>query len=321
MAKYAKIAVPAARSSAPVLAIRRRIILIALIAAAVLGLFASCTSLTSDVYVPPATTPSATNTVALAEEVARNYLDGVPVRVPVAENVDVGQLESNRAPFKASALTLSGVRDVPFGNSGLVSTQVRFMFQLEQPGGEPGEKVLVPYQIIVPMVLQQGSYPHLAAVPAVSPMVLQDGKAVEGLTPTLNADASGSQLQASSEVTKVINDWAKAYASGGVASEELKRVTGDPNLNQIYNGLGGWTANTVRIDGVMPPPSIEGATGFVVRVTLELTPPAGSGPSVPSSYDVWVNQSSAEQANPPVVAWGPAGTASQLTQYMNAETR
>lgn len=318
MAKFSKIAVPAARSSAPVLAIRRRLVLgllAAAIAASVLAVVIASNS-TTVVSAPPG---AASPTVAFATEIGRDYLNGRPTDAPVATNVDptFGYEPDRSEPFQWSQMTLSSVRPSVYGENGQRIYEVVYFVQINQPDPE-GEGLLpVTYQLTVPMLVPGTTYPRLAATPTLLPLVL-DNSRLSALRPSEIAGAGGPN-DVNDQVTKVIRDWAVAFAQGGENDPVLKRVTGDPSDASQYSGMGGWTLDGVSIAGQVPAPG-DGDTGFVVRVTLALTPPAGTGPTTEATYDVWVAQTSPGQANPPVVAWGPPGTAERMTPYQNAVT-
>ncbi len=319
MAGFPKIAVPAARSSASVLKIRRRIVLGLLVLAIVMSLVALLMSRGSGGSdVASAGDLIATPVVAFSEEAARDFLDAKPTDVPVATGVDpTFGYDQDAQPFQWSGLNLAGIGSREFGDDRRPVSLVTYYVQIKQPEIVDKETVFNPklYRLTVPMVSAAGTYPRLAAQPSLLPTDFNDGTTddVAGLNVEQYSQAVDG---ASEEVTKVIRDWGFAFVEGGYKDEVLKRITGDTRPEATYTGLGGWSLDKLSIVGVLPAP-VEGE-GYVARVVLAITPPAGTGPNAEAEYDVWVAQTEAGQANPPVIAWGTAGTAETLLPYQNA---
>lgn len=319
MAGFPKIAVPAARSSSASLKIRRRVVLGLLVFAIVVSLLALLASRGSGESGGASSGDLiATPVVAFAEEAARDYLDAKTTDVPVATGVDPTFGYGREAePFQWSGLNLAGIGSRSYGDSGRPVSLVTFYVQIKQPEIVDEETVFNPklYTLTIPMVSSAGTYPRLAATPSLLPTDFNDGSSdeVPGLDVSQYALAADG---ASEEVKKVIRDWAFAFAEGGYKDEVLKRITGDQRPEATYTGLGGWDLERLEILGVLPAPD-EGV-GYVARVRLAIAPPAATGPSTETEYEVWVAQEEAGQANPPVIAWGTAGTAETLLPYQNA---
>lgn len=339
MPDHSKVAIPAARSRLSSLKTRRRLVLGALIAAAVAGLLAAAAWLT---YTPPAVKPPASvaaSSVALATQVARDYLAGKPTTVSVAKGVDPTfgyATNSSTAPVAfpvASGPTVQGVNQTTVGTQRV--NQVTFYVVLTQTPpvdpAKPDEKPVpaqVPYLLTVPMSLSDtaGMQPALAADPTLAPFTAAPDETLTSAALTaVDGAVDGSALPA--PATTQLKNWAEKFAAAGktadaTANVDLKQITGDENPDRFYPGLGGWTVSSFTIQSAAPaPPAPEGQTnwfgGYVARVSLVLAPPAANGPSVRSEYDVWVAQTGTAD-NPPVVAWAPSGTYSQMQPYMNA---
>ena len=318
MSAAPKTAIPAARSGAAKLAVRRRIILGVLILAAALGVFAACTTLTATPPPVPSVATGASRDVALARQVAEDYLNGVPPTVPLATGLpaDFGLGDKPEA-WNWEDLNLSGLYGVDNGQQFV--QMVRFLFTLVTPGdGEEIPETRQLYQITVPMVFPDAGVPRVGGVPSVSRVDTLSGENWPGIS--VDDTPGGIALDSLPEtVKKVITDWATAFVTGGIADDDLKRVTGDQDTTRVYDGLGGWKLSEVAVEGALPAPgtTAESSTGYLVRVRMMATPPGGTTPRA-LTYDVWVAQTSANQANPPVYAWSVGGAGQTLTQYANA---
>lgn len=335
MSDHAKVAIPAARSRLGSLKLRRRLILAGLLTAAAAGVAAAIAWLT---YSPPVPTPPSTvaaSSVALARQVAADYLAGRPTTVSVAKGVDptFGYASANKTAFTvADGPTVQGVARVNVG--GQPVNQVTFYVVLAQKekttvdGTAAVTTVPHPYLLTVPMSLagDTGWQPALAAAPSLAPFT---GTPPNTLDPaslsTLPGATSAGALPAGAQTQ--LKDWATAYAAAGhgqddAAARTLKQITGDQDPAHAYGGLGGWTVASQTATDAAPAPTSDDPNhpypgGWVVRVALVLEPPGANGPTVRSDYDVWV-AGQGQEANPPVIAWGPAGSYAQLYPYMNA---
>ncbi|GAA1832459.1 hypothetical protein [Actinomadura chokoriensis] len=194
------------------------------------------------------------------------------------------------------------------------------------PGGDesPGVTQAPPsdlLQLDVPVLLSARG-PRLAAAPAFS--VWRDGV----------GDAAGRgdytnygrlSTEVSEAAKKQILIWARAYATGDSAA--LLAVTRDQNGSHRYVGLSGFTLpDSPRAVQIMS--AIEAADQQLIvraRVMLARTPPGGTvsgrhGRGRPFStfadFDLLVGAPTGAQ--PPILAWGPAGSAAELEPYQNA---
>lgn len=194
------------------------------------------------------------------------------------------------------------------------------------PGGSesPGVTQAPPsdlLQLDVPILLSaQG--PRLAAAPAFS--VWRDGVGDAAGTGDYT-NYSRLNTEVSEAAKNQILIWARAYATGDSAT--LLSVTGDQDGSHRYVGLTGFTLpDSPRAVQIMS--AIEAADQQLIvrtRVLLARTTPGGAvstgeGPSRPFStfadFDLLVGGPTGAQ--PPILAWGPAGSAAELEPYQNA---
>ncbi len=175
-------------------------------------------------------------------------------------------------------------------------------------------------QLDVPVLLDSTG-PRLAASPTFSVWKKGTGE------PSGRGDYSnytGLTVNVSDEAKNQILRWAAAYASGDSAG--LLAVTGDQDTSHRYQGLSGFALSDSR-SAVQILSAIRGAEGrIIVRVRLLLartqqpgTVPGREGNRRPfttyADFDLLVGDSGAQ---PPVLAWGPAGSAAELEPYYNA---
>jgi len=354
VSRFARTAVPASRSSAALLQVRRRIVIGLLLASSVLGLFSGVTSLTRKPVVPVVNVPNvASPETALAEQVVRDLFAGRTTSVPVASKVpaDFGA-NAKPARMNLADLSLVGVDQRRFGATNVQSvTLVRFYARVTGSGcgagtttdpitGQPVRSSCL-YQVGVPMLTCQNgcttsadrvSPPVLAALPTLTPLV-SDNTGRTGLDYSnygngqyVTLDKLGSEV--TKHVTDAIYQWAADYVGGD--SAQLMRDAGSDKVTRSYQALKGWKlagtpSSSVSIAGGVPAPknTPEGWTdqsnstvygGYVFRVTLAMTPPGTNG-QISSDYDVWVDTTKGTPL--PVLAWGTSGTAQTLTPHVN----
>ncbi|MFD0856747.1 hypothetical protein ACFQ07_31230, partial [Actinomadura adrarensis] len=166
-------------------------------------------------------------------------------------------------------------------------------------------------QLDVPVLLtDQG--PRLAASPSFTPWT-RDGDTVGGRGDYTNYSKLTTDV---SDATKnQILLWAKAYVNGDPAG--LLAVTGDQDKSHRYAGLSGFTLlETDRSVQILS--AIKAAGGqVIVRVRVLLARPAGDRRFITlADFDLLVGAPTGAQ--PPVLAWGPAGSAAELKPYYNA---
>lgn len=310
-------AVPATRSSAPILKIRRFAVLGTLIAVALAGVFASIAWLTTDMKT--VVQGDTTNFVAksFAEIAVGDYLHARDSAVPAASNVDTNfSVKPGTAiPRKGLAvdyISYAGARPAPVGDGSkgtvgrLYTLQEVFLASLSG----------TTYRVVVPMVKQQGKW-LLGAYPSLLVANLPSGDEPALDYSALYAKGGDSSLFPNPKgYLQRIGEWAKVYASAGKASAELYTLTGDTE-SRSYSGLGGWSVvGAPRVGSVVAVSSP--IPGFITRVTVVLAPPRADGTTLTAEYDLYI-RSDKSQKQPPVVAWSAAGSYQPLTPYMNAD--
>lgn len=176
-------------------------------------------------------------------------------------------------------------------------------------------------QLDVPVLLDP-SGPRLAASPAFSIWRNGEGEA-RGKGDYTNF--SGLTTDVSEAGKNQILRWATAYATGDSAG--LLTVTGDQNGKHHYEGLTGFSlANSAQAVQILSAIEVDNGQ-LVVRVRIMLaraqqtgTVPGKKGTAAQpfttfADFDLLVG---ARGAQPPVLAWGPAGAAADLDPYQNA---
>ena len=324
-----KIAVPAKRSRLDTLKLRRRVLLAALIAAAAAGILSTFAWMSRPAPTVAAQATGTSPAVALANQVAIDYLAGRPTTVPVAKDVPTNFGNTSDKPGLAGNVRppiLAAVTTTTMPNGGTLDL-VRFYVIVDQDivdpiDGKP-KRTAYYYQLSVPMeVNDRAPTPVLAAVPTILPLITAN-------TDTSTADLNTlpnkiEQTAISNALTQRITTWAGEYTKSGLDSAQLKALTGDQDPRHQYSGLGGWTLNqTPQIVSAATPPVNEAGepqTGIILRVALVMSPPGANGGTVRSEYDVWVQATGANDDVAPIVAWAPAGSYSLMYPYMNART-
>lgn len=295
---------PAVRSSASVLNRRAKIILIALVAAAIAGPVALVLALgASGSKGPVAPTGPNLTYQAAAQSVAVDFLAGRATTLPVAEGVDAnfgrGQDGPTLAAAGASDPQPAGYRDYSSGNQSWTN----FTFRTVISGRG--------YLVAVP-VLKTAEGPVLGATPALFPAAPAKGRypAIE----TAGAD----RADASSATKAQVEKWAQAYATGN--GTELALIAGDNNPNSRYEGLGEFTAVKVTIEETFTTDEILANYGandpVLVRVKVLLQSTRAQGYSTSSEFDLLVFGNTT-RTPPNVVAWGSPGSGPMLTPGIN----
>lgn len=176
-------------------------------------------------------------------------------------------------------------------------------------------------QLDVPILLTpQG--PRLAASPTFSVWTGAAGATVGKGDYT---DFSTLLTQVNDPVKNQIMTWAKAYVSGD--ANGLLTVTGDQNKSHRYAGLSGFTLpDTSGAVQILSAITVDHGQ-LVVRARVLLAravPPGtvsggnGNAPQFETFADFDLLVGAPGGAQPPILAWGPAGSAAQLEPYSNA---
>lgn len=173
-------------------------------------------------------------------------------------------------------------------------------------------------QLDVPVLLSEAG-PRLGAAPSFSSWKNGAGKP-EGKGDYTNY--SGLTTEVSDAAKNQILRWAVAYAKGD--SQGLLAVTGDQDGSHRYMGLSGFaladSASAVQVLSAIK--STEEQIIVRVRIQLARVAPPGTVPENNqkqftnfADFDLLVGSAGAQ---PPVLAWGPAGSAAELEPYSNA---
>jgi hypothetical protein len=314
MARAHLTAVPATRSSLPVLTIRRRVLLGLIIAAIASGFAGLAAVVASNDEPPPQVVLPTQESVALAQTVVEDYFALRASAVPAVEGVssDFSGADlpgsGDRAPAKVDSLAYAGSAPYTLGDGQ------RDLQDIEQHqfNVKIGQAL---YTVTVVMAKQADSW-YLAAAPSIEPARTGPEGATALDYKRLYGQAGGPELLPTEGYLNQIQAWAETFASEGTASPKLLALTGDEG-NRTYSGLGGWSVVQEPVIQQVVPVSTP-HPGFIVRISLVLAPPAPNGPTLSTDYDLYLRSDRSEQ-QPPVVAWGPAGSYRSLVPYMNAD--
>lgn len=297
-------AIPAKRSSAPILQARFWLLTGVLLFAAAMGLFAGLSNLSgADDTVDVPLQPEAR---AFAMQVADDFLNGRQTQLPVADGVD--------GDFRQPEPDEEGARRPRLGAHNV--TWAGFEARTDDSGTDDQTyethtfELFVgtsPYELTVTVATDAPSA-RLAAVPSLAPRVLADGGGPAIVWP-------GRELAyetAPEPMDRRIRQWAQAYVSDD--RPELKDVTGDNRVGATYVGLaGGWATDPAQVEIVRIVPGDQDGL-FWARVRVPLI--RANGWVQRSDYDLLVGN--AETDRPTIEAWGPAGTAHELAPLTNA---
>lgn len=325
MARPALTAVPAQRSSLPVLKARRRLVLGALVGAAACGVLSAAAWIFSPD--PPAAVVEARDeeAIALATLAAQDYLAGRDSVVPAADGVTTAFSRGGGAVVPEAELVFSGSTQYRMGDKpGAVTTVERVTFQVR------GATQLL--ELSIPMVLRSSGW-VLGAAPSLLPAEVAVTDQEVGLDYaeiyTTSGDANDlAGLAWGQGITAQVQRWAQAYASSGADSAELFALTGDDDPTHAYAGLGGWSVESATVLSFAAGANTGdragefGSTWVAVRVALVLSAPGANGPTLTADYDL-LFEPELNPAAPPVTAWGPAGVGptSAIADYGNATTK
>lgn len=313
MPRFPKTAVPATRSSLPLLKVRRRLVLALLTFSILSGVVALVVAVALR-PTAPVQAGADSRPAAIAEVAVRDFLAARNSTVPAAKDVNTrwapdtlgsADPKDQVKPLDLKSLTLAEVRRQSLGDTGDQRVDlVKFMAVIGD----------APFEITVPVVVDPtADSPRLGGEPSLVPAKLAKTETGDGADyENYKASENGGKLPA--PVRDSISRWATTFAAEGSNSEALRAVTGDQDLHRTYSGLGGWKAEVTGVGNFVPVSEPATGDGVVVRVALALTSPAANGPTLNTAYDVYVLYTGSE-AQPPVVAWGPAGSVVELTPY------
>lgn len=284
-------AIPAARSSLPILTLRLYALLGTLVLAACLGVVSTIAWTTAD---PPVVDFAAARPLAQAHalSIAESWVSGTATSLPVADGVDARFNEQGDGGMNITVRSLSPfrwVRDTVQGR--VVETQYVLVDAVESD--------LI---VAVPFVFDKGTpvlaaYPSLSPAPIVaptSPLEYQDVPALDSIP---------------APIRERVAEWGSAYGRNDGA--ELRDLADDRAATQAqYRGIGGLRLlSTPDIRTAIPT-----STGLVLRVRFTYQ---GEGGGAGLSMDMDMLITAADSFTPRIVAWGPAGTGPSLRPYTN----
>lgn len=171
-------------------------------------------------------------------------------------------------------------------------------------------------------VLLTADGPRLAAAPSFS-LWSQASASASGAGDYTNY--TSQTAQAPQPVVDQIGRWATAFA--GSDSEALRALTGDQDPGHRYEGLTGFAVRPggSRVQILSAINADHGRMIVRVRVALVYAPAAPTVPSgagAPAAFETYADYDlligSPSGAQPPVLAWGPSGSAADLEPYSNA---
>lgn len=282
-------AIPAARSSAPILKIRLYTVLAVMGVATLAGLFGAFAWLTADPPPPPPVIPPVAQATGEATLAARQYVRGEAITVPVATGIAPDKLDGGSPLFGSPSVSWQGFELIKDG--GREVEHHRFLVAGEQN-----------WQLTIPMEIG-GPTPLLIAAPSLEPIAV-------AAEPPLRFDwLAFEQLPTSPQLTRTVEAWSAAFLTNN--TEELQRLTGDLT-SRVYAGLGGLTPVKTDIRGVVRRVDLE---GFAV-IRVEIGAESSSGWTGVLEYDLLARD--VNTANPKIVAWGSGGSGGTLVEYQNA---
>jgi len=297
-------ALPAARSSAPVLKIKLWLVFGALVTAAAFGVFATI----AWVAFTPEIDSSANQPQArvAAEMVARDFLDGRDTLLPTADRLGAGFTqaaptdEDGEETGSAPQLNWRNLQWRSFNRHRVNHTDGSYLYELHR------------FDVFIDTTRYELSFaldvarsePRLVTRPT-----LTERPAPEGGGEPLDWDRM-TQAPLPQAAADRIAVWAQAYVADN--REQLKRVTGDTRAGTSYRGLSGpWQLRgNPEVISVVD-------RGDNVWVRVRVPQERANGFVLTSEYDLLVADLDADPPN--VTAWGPAGTAPFLQTYGNAE--
>ena len=277
-------AIPAARSSAPVLRIRIIAVLGLLVLASLLGVVSTVAWLAAGQKEVPVVNldDALPKAQGFATIVASAYLDGAEMQIPTTE--DVKDLPATGyLPHEAPQWVEFGAGVTP---TGLTLELHRFLFYRLFPsedGATPPKRAL--YELYIPLALTPGGTPALGGQPMFRPVLYGD---------ITGALSTKSETTLPGPVVKTLEKWAGVWAAGN--SQGMKEVAGDGTEGVTYTGLGGGCkAKGLTVQNVTPLStdswlvrarvSVECANQYVVDMDMDVT--VVGGPPNPTRIVGW----------------------------------
>ncbi len=272
-------AVPAKRSRSSDANFRAMLVLGILVIAAIMGVVSLIAWITTDTSapLPPYQPPVGT---AVAKSAASAFISGTMPVVPATPNDDDIYVAPTGTIATDGLWEVGVYRDVYYlENESTVPIEIHSFLYVD------GENT---YLVTVPVTLQEGELPTVAATPFLEPYV--------GATEGIMLDLIGEDVVASDAVKEKINRWATAYYSDNQG--ELADVSGD--AAGAYYGLGGWKVEDLRIVMYRQPNASKNR--FVARLSINVV--REDGVQMNQFMDIVVDESGSV---PTIPAWGPIG--------------
>jgi hypothetical protein len=297
MSKSRLTAVPAKRSSAPILQIRIILVLGSLLLAAAAGIFSAFAWLSLTIPEPDLS-KALPEGKAIAEIAAKDWLSGTPLSVP-SSNVE---LPGSENPLPYSTLNWDGFTPgtLPSGNLyELHSFSLQLLVTDEE--GKTSKKNMI---LTVPISLNSDGDSIVVGLPYLE----QSNVTSENIVFDYS-DVNSEQLPPGA--TQQITKWAQNWATDN--REQLKLLTGDTTQGVEYKGIGGFDAERVQIVNSLPGgDTAYGSDTFLVRIRIFLSSKSANKFSTATELDLTLADTNS--GLPKIVGWGPAGKGLQGPQ-------
>lgn len=291
MSKKRLTAVPAKRSSAPVLQIRLILVLGSLLLAAVAGVVSTFAWLSLSIPEPDLT-KALPEGKAVAEIAAKDWLNGEVLSVPSSGI----ELPKSANPLPYSALSWDGFTTSSLP-SGVVYELHSFSLQLVEPSPDGKSTVKRNMILTVPVSLNSEGDPIIVGFPYMEQSSTKPEEIIFDYTDVASGALPGG---ASEQITK----WAQSWASDN--REQLKLLTGDTTGGVEYRGIGGFAPDRVQILNAVPGGNNSyGSDTYLVRVRIFLS--SSSANKFTTATELDLTLADASSGLPKIVGWGPAG--------------
>lgn len=286
MSKSRITAVPAKRSSAPILQIRLILVLGSLILAAVAGIVSTFAWLSLSIPEPDLT-KALPQGKSVAEVAADNWVNGTPLTVPSADIV----FPENSKPLPYSSLVWDGFTSGTLP-SGSVYELHSFALQLGNEDNGPKNMILT-----VPIAINSQNEPIVIGLPYLEQATASGEEIIFDYS---DVGSGALPSGASEQITK----WAQSWASDN--REQLKLLTGDTTNGVEYRGIGGFTADRIQILNALPSGDNQyGSDTYLVRIRVFLSGDSANEFNTATELDLTL--ANASSGLPKIVGWGPAG--------------
>ena len=314
-------AVPAARSTAPVLKIRLALVLGSLLLAASMGVFATFAWMSAPKNQATASAPVPL-AAAFSQAAANDYLRGQSSSLPAISIDKSGTTVTHSSAASPSywptaplfpTYTLANSPDafatyanVPcpyFATNGATCTLEVHKYLVDTPSGL--------YALYVSVDITHPTNPVLAAAPSLLPLRFDHTHSqFSFLTGTSTPVGALRGAGTNSYVNTAISNWAKAFVVADPAAlNDLVHSQGQNNAQPNPLSLRGFNYAGGGPVGAFLSSALPNNT-IVVQVSLLVSPTSAKGVVVRSDYDLVVSDDSGTSAY--VSNWGPAGSGSFL---------